>query len=66
MGMGWGKGVERGQSCWQQSCVLARVSQCAWRAGAAGRQWGQSRKDAHVWVQLGTWLSLYYLRINLC
>lgn len=67
MGMGWGKGVGEGAELLAaELCVGTSESQCAWRAGAAARQWGWRGKDVLVWVQLGTWLSLYYLRINLC
>lgn len=41
------------------------TSEGAWRAGAAGRQWG-CREGCSCLGTAGTWLSLYYLRINLC
>lgn len=63
MGMGWGRG-RRGAELLAAELGVGTSGQCACRAGAA-QAVGQG-KDARVWVQLGTWLSLYYLRINLC
>lgn len=57
-----GEGGRRGAELLAaELCVGTSESVCLEQQKAVGTGEGCS-----VWVQLGTWLSLYYLRINLC